>query len=119
MLGSSDLSLDVAAEGFLNLSQGSSFMPLKSTPIKQNSDISEVTEDEGELNCELKINKSDLNVIKEVQLIDEKENKVVKSENNSRRRSISDLVERYKKVLELSNYATVKIKNQYMEHDIE
>lgn len=123
MLNSLDLNLDVAAKGFFNLSQDSSLTPVTCTPIKRgrSRDTSQVTEDiERELNYELKVNKPDLDIITETQLVNE-ENRdtIIKNGSTTRRRSISDLVERYKKLLEDSNHATMKLKNECIEHDIE
>lgn len=47
------------------------------------------------------------------------DNIVVKQESTSKRRSLSDLVERYKRVLEAGNCAEIKFQKEYTKHETE
>ncbi|XP_070150424.1 uncharacterized protein [Polyergus mexicanus] len=122
----SDFNLDVIARGYFNLSEESLAIPCISTSaqftsIKQNisRDVyQEQTRDK--LDHETKINKLKLDDFTEVQFVnDENQGTVVKHENNSRRRSISDLVERYKKLLEVSSSTTIKFQKECKKQEVE
>lgn len=123
MSSSSDLNLDTIAKGFFNWSEESlkaSYASVQFTPIKRN--ISRVTSQQqtrDKLNHEIKVNKPEFDEFTEVQFVnDENKSTVVKHENGSRRRSISDLVERYKKLLEVSNSVTTRLENKCVEHEV-
>lgn len=122
----SDFNLDAIARGYFNLSEESLTIPCISTsaqftPIKQNisRDVyQEQTRDK--LDHESKVNKLKLDDFTEVQFVnDENQGTVVKHENNSRRRSISDLVERYKKLLEVSSSTTIKFQTECKKQEVE
>lgn len=119
----SDLNLDAMARDYLNLSEESLTIPHISasaqfTPIKSNRNVSqEQTRDK--LDYEFKVNKPKLDDFTEVQFVsNENMGTVVKHENSSRRRSISDLVERYKKVLEVSSSTMTKFQNEFEEQKV-
>lgn len=88
-------------------------------PPKQDTSqntIEKATEDV--LDHKFKITELELDELTEIKLINDGYNStVVKQESTSRRRSIGDLVERYKKVLEASNCATMKFKKEYIKHE--
>ncbi|EFN66496.1 hypothetical protein EAG_10990 [Camponotus floridanus] len=121
----SDFNLDTIAKGYFNLNEESLINSTIScistsaqfTPIKQNTsrDMSqERTTDK--FDHEFKVNKLELNDFTEVQFVsDENKGTVVKHENSSRRQSISDLVERYKKLLEVSNSTMIKFQDKCKE----
>lgn len=120
MSSSSDLNLDTIAKGFFNWNEKS----LKACPssvqftsIKRNiSQVMSQQQAKDKLDHEIKVNKPELDEFIEVQFVnDENESTVVKHESGSRRRSISDLVERYKKLLEVSNSVTTNLENKCIE----
>lgn len=125
MSSSSDLNLDTIAEGFFNWSEESlktSCLSAQFTPIKRNiSPVMSQQRVKDKLDRELKVNKPEFNEFTEIQFVnDESKSTVVKHvENSSRRRSISDLVERFKKLLEANNSVTAKLENKCIEHEIE
>jgi hypothetical protein len=106
----SDLNLDITPRSLFNSTE-------ESLTPKRNI-LRDVSEEEAKdkHNHEFKVNKPDLDEFTEIQFTNEK-NVIVKHEN--RRRSISDLVERYKKLLEVSNSATAKFQTQCAEYKIE
>jgi len=104
----SDLNLDITPRSLFNSTE-------ESLTPKRNI-LRDVSEEEAKHNHEFKVNKPDLDEFTEIQFTNEK-NLIVKHEN--RRRSISDLVERYKKLLEVSNSATAKFQTQCAEYKIE
>lgn len=123
MSNSSDLNLDTIAKGFFNWSEESfktSRSSVQLTPIKQNiSPIMSQQQVKEKLDHEIKVNKPEFDEFTEVQFVNnESKSTVVKHENTSRRRSISDLVERYKKLLEASSSVTAKLENKCIEHEI-
>lgn len=122
MSSSSDLNLDTIAKGFFNWSEESlkiSCSSVQFTPIKRNiSPVMSQQQVEDKLDREIKVNKPEFDEFTEVQFVND-ESIVVKHENGSRRRSISDLVERYKKLLEASNSVAAKLENKCTEHEIE
>lgn len=125
----SDFNLDTIAKGYFNLNEESfinTTIPCISTsaqftPIKQNTsrDMSqERTKDK--FDHEFKVNKLELDDFTEVHFVnDETKGTVVKHENSSRRQSISDLVERYKKLLEVSDSTMIKFQNKCQEQEVE
>lgn len=124
MSSSSDLNLNTIAKGFFNSSEESlkiSGSSVQFTPIKRNiSPVMFQQQVKDKLDREIKVNKPEFDEFTEVQFVnDESKSTVVKHENGSRRRSISDLVERYKKLLEASNSVTAKLENKCIEHEIE
>lgn len=90
------------------------------SPIKQNTlqDASQQQE-EDKIECGLKVNKFELDEFTEVCLTSNETKDTVLEQNVSKRRSISDLVERYKKLLEASNSATINLQNDCIEHKAE
>ncbi|KAL6430186.1 hypothetical protein ACFW04_007736 [Cataglyphis niger] len=122
----SDFNLDTIARGYFNLGEESLTIPCISTstqftPIKQNISrdmCQEQTRDK--FDQEFKVNKLNLNDFTEVQFMNnENQGTVVKHENSSRRRSISDLVERYKKLLEVSSSTTTKFQKELKKQEVE
>jgi hypothetical protein len=122
---SSDFNLDTIAKGFFNWSEesfkASCSEKIKFTPKKRNiSRIISQQQVKDKLDYEIKVTKPELDEFTEVQFVnDENNGTVVKHESSLRRRSISDLVERYKKLLEVSNSITVELENKCIEHKIE
>ncbi|KYM85337.1 hypothetical protein ALC53_04580 [Atta colombica] len=121
---SSDFNLDTITKGFINWSEESSKISHSSiqfTPIKRNvSKVVSQQQVKNKLDHKIKVNKPELDEFTEVQIVnDDDKSTIVKHENDSKRRSISDLVERYKKILEVSNSVTAKLENTYVEHEIE
>jgi len=121
---SSDFNLDTITKGFINWSEESSkisYSSIQFTPIKRNvSKVASQQQVKNKLDHKIKINKPELDEFTEVQIVnDDDKSTIVKHENDSKRRSISDLVERYKKILEVSNSVTAKLENTYVEHEIE
>ncbi|XP_012064489.1 PREDICTED: uncharacterized protein LOC105627821 [Atta cephalotes] len=121
---SSDFNLDIITKGFINWSEESSKISHSSiqfTPIKRNvSKVASQQQVKNKLDHKIKVNKPELDEFTEVQIVnDDDKSTIVKHENDSKRRSISDLVERYKKILEVSNSVTAKLENTYVEHEIE
>ncbi|XP_039305540.1 uncharacterized protein LOC105192958 [Solenopsis invicta] len=121
-----DFNLDTIAKDFFNWSEesfkASSSEKMKFTPKKRNiSQIISQQQVKDKLDSlEIKVTKPELDEFTEVQFVnDENKGTVVKHESSSRRRSISDLVERYKKLLEVSNSITVELENKCIEHKIE
>ncbi|XP_032686269.1 uncharacterized protein LOC116851192 [Odontomachus brunneus] len=93
-------------------------MTAQYTPTNISQDTIEETADV--LNHEFKIAKPELDELTEIEFVnDDNKGIVLKQDNTSRRRSISDLVERYKKVLETSNCATVKFQKECTEYEME
>ncbi|XP_011635696.1 uncharacterized protein LOC105426252 [Pogonomyrmex barbatus] len=115
--------LDTIAKEFFNWSEESlkvSYSSVQATPIKGNiSRIVSQEQAEDKFNRKIKVNKPELDEFTEVKFVNEESSTVVKHETSSRRRSISDLVERYKKLLETSNSITAKLQNNYVENEIE
>lgn len=70
-------------------------------------------------NHEFKTAKPKLNELTEIEFADSDKGTVIKRDSTSRRRSISDLVERYKKVLEISSCATTTFQKECMEYEKE
>jgi len=121
---SSDFNLDTITKGFINWSEESSkisYSSIQFTPIKRNvSKVASQQQVKNKLDHKIKVNKPELDEFTEVQIVnDDDKSTIVKHENDSKRRSISDLVERYKKILEVSNSVTAKLENTYVEHEIE
>jgi len=121
---SSDFNLDTITKGFINWSEESSkisYSSIQFTPIKRNvSKVASQQQVKNKLDHKIKINKPELDEFTEVQIVnDDDKSTIIKHENDSKRRSISDLVERYKKILEVSNSVTTKLENTYVEHEIE
>lgn len=121
---SSNFNLDTITKGFFNWSEESfkvSYSSVQFTPIKGNvSKVASQQQARNKLDRKIKVNKPELDEFTEVQIVnDDNKSTIVKHENDSRRRSISDLVERYKKILEASNSVTAKLENTYIEHEIE
>ncbi|KYN02170.1 hypothetical protein ALC62_06953 [Cyphomyrmex costatus] len=117
---SSDFNLDAIAKSFFNWNEEVSYSSEQLTPKKQN--VSKVASQQAkDLDCEIKVNKPELDEFTEVQILnDDNKGTIVKRENDSRRRSISDLVERYKKILEASNNSvTAKLENKFIDQEIE
>lgn len=124
MPSSSDLNLDTIAKGSFNWSEESlkaSYSSGQLTPIKRNlSQVMSRQQAKDKLDREIKVTKPELDEFTEVQFVnDESKSIVVKHENGSKRRSISDLVERYKKLLEASNSVTAKLENKCTDNEIE
>lgn len=123
----SDFNLETIAKGYLSEeSLINSTIPCISasaqfTPIKQNTSKNmSQKQAKDKLDCEFKVNKLELDDFTEVQFVnDENKGTVVKQENNSRRQSISDLVERYKKLLEVSNSTMIQFQDKYKEQEVE
>ncbi|XP_071560572.1 uncharacterized protein [Temnothorax nylanderi] len=120
---SSDLNLDTIAKGFFNWSGESlkaSSSSVQFTPIKRNvSQVMPRRQVKDKLDREIKVNKPEFDEFTEIQFInDESKGIVVKHENGSRRRSISDLVERYKDLVVASNSVSVKLENKCTEHEV-
>ncbi|EGI65185.1 hypothetical protein G5I_06363 [Acromyrmex echinatior] len=121
---SSDFNLDTITKGFINWSEESSkvsYSSIQFTPIKRNvSKVASQQQVKNKLDHKVKVNKPELDEFTEVQIVnDDDKSTIIKHENDSKRRSISDLVERYKKILEVSNSVTTKLENTYVEHEIE
>ncbi|KYN21278.1 hypothetical protein ALC57_06377 [Trachymyrmex cornetzi] len=121
---SSDFNLDTITKSFISWSKESSTVSYSSAqfaPIKQNvSKVASQQQAKNKLDHKIKVNKPELDEFTEVQIVnDDDKSTIVKHENDSKRRSISDLVERYKKILEISNSVTAKLENTYVEHEIE
>ncbi|XP_011867013.1 PREDICTED: uncharacterized protein LOC105561552 [Vollenhovia emeryi] len=121
---SSKLSLDAVTEGPFNLSEESfktCNSPAQCTPIKQT--ISQVTsrqQAQETFDCEIKVNKPELDEFTEVQFVnDDSKGKVVKYDSSNKRASIGDLVERYKKLLEVGSSVTRELENKCTEYEIE
>ena len=78
-------------------------------------------QEKDKVECEFKTNKFELNEFTEICLAnDESKGAVLERKETSRRRSISDLVERYKKLLESNEgTATVNSQNECAEHENE
>jgi len=122
MSNSSDLNLDTAAKSLFNWNEESlKVSSVQFTPIKRNvSQVVSQQQAKDKLDYEIKVNKPELDEFTEIQFVnDETKSTIVKHENSSRRRSISDLVERFRKVLEASNSITAKLENKCIEHEIE
>ncbi|XP_071629792.1 uncharacterized protein [Temnothorax longispinosus] len=118
---SSDLNLGTIAEGFFNWSGEplkASSSSVQFTPIKRNvSQVMPRRRVKDKLDREIKVNKPEFDEFTEIQFInDESKGIVEKHENGSRRRSISDLVERYKNLVEAIN--SVKLENECAEHEV-
>ncbi|XP_012231473.2 uncharacterized protein [Linepithema humile] len=98
---------NITERRFFNLSlttcTSEQFSPIKQN-ISQNASQQEEEEERDKVECELKVNKFELDEFTEVCLTnDVNKGVVLEHQNISKRRSISDLVERYKKLLEVSN----------------
>lgn len=116
----SDFNLDIAARGFFNLSEESSTSStsVQCTPVMKRNVSKETRRDT--LDRQSKVSKPELDELTEVRFVnDENKGTVVKHEHVPRRRSIGDLVERYKKLLEVSNHTTIKFQNECTEHEAE
>lgn len=118
-MSSSDLNLNVA-KGLFNWSEESfkvSHSSVQLTPIKES--ISEVASERQRVGVdrEVKVSKPELDEFTEIQFVNDENKNTVKDENCSRRRSISDLVERYKKLMESSSSVTAKLENKDIEHE--
>ncbi|EZA54921.1 uncharacterized protein LOC105279589 isoform X2 [Ooceraea biroi] len=110
----SDLNLDITPRGFFSSTED------PATPLKRNI-LKEMPEEKlkDERDREVKVNKPDLDEFTEIQFATEK-NVIVKHENaHKRRRSISDLVERYKKLLEASNTVATNFQSECTEYEVE
>ncbi|KYN37492.1 hypothetical protein ALC56_08149 [Trachymyrmex septentrionalis] len=121
---SSDFNLDTITKGFINWSEEPSkvsYSSIQFTPIKRNvSKVASQQQVKNKLDHKIKVNKPELDEFTEVQIVnDDDKSTIIKHENDSKRRSISDLVERYKKILEVSNSVTAKLENTYVEYEIE
>ncbi|KAG7201591.1 hypothetical protein KM043_004335 [Ampulex compressa] len=108
MHNTSDFNLNAAAKNLFNLST-ETIMPEKLSPIKVDK-MPEAFEN-SENSCvviETRSKISEIDELTEIEFVNTCEkNLVVKTEGNqNKRRSISDLVERYKKLLEVSNCTT-------------
>lgn len=111
--------LDITTRSLFNLSE-EPVTTAQYTPTKQNISQDTIEETADVLNREFKIVKPELDELTEIEFVnDNDKDTVVKRDSTSRRRSISDLVERYKKVLETSNCTTMKFQKECMEHEIE
>ncbi|CAL1674699.1 unnamed protein product [Lasius platythorax] len=116
----SNLNLDIIAKGYLNLSEETTIPCISAsaqfTPVKRNISRNMSQEQaRDKLDQEYKVNKPKLDDITEVQFVnDEDKGTVVKHEKSSRR-SIGDLVERYKKLLEVNNSTMIKFQNECKE----
>lgn len=124
MSSSPNLNLNTIAEGFFNRTEESLKVSCSSeqlTPIKQNvAQVVSQQQARDKPDREIRVNKPELDEFTEIQFVnDENNGTVVKHEDSSRRRSISDLVERYKKLLEVSNSVTAKLENKCEEHENE
>lgn len=124
----SDFNLETIAKSYLNLSEESLINPTipcisasaQFTPIKQNISKNMSQKQVKDIDYEFKINKLELDDFTEVQFVnDENKGTVVKHENSSRRQSISDLLERYKKLLEVSNSTMIQFQNKCKEQEAE
>jgi len=118
MSNSSDLNLDTVAKSLFNWNEESlKVSSVQFTPIKRNvSQVVSQQQAKDKLDHEIKVNKPELDEFTEIQFVnDETKSTIVKHENSSRRRSISDLVERFRKVLEASNSITAKLENKCIE----
>lgn len=115
-----DHNLDIATS-LLSLSQKSLTTVQQYTPTKRNASQNTIEKETDLFNREFKISKPKLDELTEIKLVDDdkNDNMTVKQESTSRRRSISDLVERYKKVLETSNCAAKKFQKECIEHETE
>jgi len=122
MSSSSDLNLDTVAKGFFNRNEESlkaSYSSVQYTPTKQTiSQVVSRQQAQDKLD-KIKINRPELDEFTEIQFVNDKSKDTVVKHENGRRRSISDLVERYKKLLETSNSVTAKLESKCIEYEIE
>lgn len=82
---------------------------IKESPIVEQNILQDVSKKKATDEC--KVNKVDPNESSKIQFANN-EGLIVKHENVRKRRSISDLVERYKKLLEASNSTTTKFQSE-------
>lgn len=111
-----NFNLDITARSFFNSNEGSACDSTSCSPMKENSSRNVSHLQAGDFNYELKINKPELDEFTEIQYgNDENKGTVIKHENRKKRRSISDLVERYKNLLKNSK----SLANESIGRDIE
>lgn len=109
-----NFNLDITAKSFFNSNEGSACDLTHCSPMKETSsrNVSHVQAED--FDYELKINKPKLDEFTEIQYgNDESKGTVIKHENRTKRRSISDLVERYRNLLKNSE----SVENKCMRED--
>ncbi|XP_025157486.1 uncharacterized protein LOC105182540 isoform X2 [Harpegnathos saltator] len=112
-----DHNLDITARSLFNLSE-KPLTTIQCTPTKQSTLQDTIEKTTDVFDRDFKITKPELDELTEVEFVNDN-SVIVKQESTSRRRSISDLVERYKKVLETSNCAIMKFQKECMAYETE